>query len=252
MSTLNTSASVKVSRYAAGVMAPHSHQTSSLTLVLNGRYEETIRGRAAWHDPGALLFYPSGEPHSQLFPPVGALKLSVFPTTAMVEYLSEGLPLGEAPVAASSEFARLGLRMMREIRLADPFSRTVLDGLCWELIALFARHARRDEPSQNTLAARARATVLAQLDRPLSIARLAALCDIHPARLARAFRSEMGIGLGEYQRAVRLGEALRLIGQTETPLSEVALACGFCDQSHLSRAFKAAYGCTPATFRRGS
>ena len=170
----------------------------------------------------------------------------------MIEYLSDTLPLGQAPVAASSEFAQLGRRMTREIRLADPFSRTALEGLSWELVALFARHARRDEPNPSALAARARAAIIAHLDRPLSIARLAVLCDIHPARLARIFRGEMGIGLGEYQRALRLGEALRLIGQTDTPLSEVALACGFCDQSHLSRAFKAAYGCTPAAFRRGS
>jgi AraC family transcriptional regulator len=96
----------------------------------------------------------------------------------------------------------------------------------------------------------ARDFIVAHLDQPLSIARLAELCDVHPARLARAFRRETGVGPGEYQRALRLRHALRLVAETDAPLSEVALACGFCDQSHFSRAFKAVYGCAPKTYRR--
>ncbi|WP_297512742.1 AraC family transcriptional regulator [uncultured Caulobacter sp.] len=246
------SAHAKVSRYAPGAMAAHSHETPSLTLVLNGRYEETIRGRADWHRPGALLFYPPGEPHAQRFAPTGALKLSLSPKPAMLDYLSDRLPLAEAPVAVSSEFARLGRRMTREIRVADAFSPTAIEGLSWELIALFARHAGRDETGESAIVAKAREAMVAHLDRPLSVARLAALCDVHPARLARAFRRETGLGPGEHQRALRLRQAHRLIGETDTPLSEVALSCGFCDQSHLSRAFKAAYGCAPMAFRRGA
>ena len=35
------------------------------------------------------------------------------------------------------------------------------------------------------------------------------------------------------------------------PVAEVAAACGFVDQSHLTRAFKRAFGMTPGVFRRG-
>lgn len=250
--TVFSFAHARISRYAPGVMAAHSHDTSSLTLVLNGRYEETIRGRTGWHGLGTLLFYPSGEPHAQRFPPAGALKLSLSPKAAMADYLAEHLPLAEAPVAASPQFALLGRRMAQEISLADPFSRTALEGLSWELIALFARHARQEEARESALVAKARAIIADHLDRPLSIARLAELCDAHPARLVQAFRRELNMGPGEHQRVARLKAAARMIAETATPLSEVALACGFCDQSHLSRAFKAAYGCTPTTLRRGS
>jgi AraC family transcriptional regulator len=40
-------AHARISRYSSTPMAVHSHATPSLTLVLNGRYEETIRGRSA-------------------------------------------------------------------------------------------------------------------------------------------------------------------------------------------------------------
>jgi len=245
-------AHAKMSRYAAGAMAAHSHETPSLTLVLNGSYEETIRGHCASHRTGALLFYPAGEPHSQRFPPTGAFKLSLSPTATMLDYLADRLPLAEAPVAMAPELLRLGRRMAQELRIADAHSRMALEGLSWELIALFSRHANHREEACSSSVAKARACIAAQLDQPLSIAHLAALCDVHPARLVRAFRRELGVGPGEYQRTLRLKHALQLVGETDAPLSEVAQACGFCDQSHFSRAFKAAYGCAPATFRRCS
>lgn len=247
--TPHSTAYAKVSRYAVGAMAVHCHETSSLTLVLGGSYEETIRGRAASHSAGALLFYPAGEPHSQRFPATGALKLSLSPAPAMLDYLADRLPLAEAPVAAAPELMCLGRRMAQEIRVADAYSRMALEGLSWELIALFGRHAGYRAAESSRWVAKARACMAAHLDQPLSIARLATLCDVHPARLVRAFRRELGMGPGEYQRTLRLKHALHLVSETDMPLSEIALACGFCDQSHFSRAFKAAYGDAPSAFR---
>jgi AraC family transcriptional regulator len=251
-SPATASARARISRYAPGAMAAHSHDTPSLTLVLRGRYQETIRDRAEWHGSGALLFYPPDEPHAQLFDPGGAVKLSLSPTSAMLDYLADSLPLRQAPFAAAPEFVRLGRRMAEEIRQADAHSATALEGLSWELIALFGRHGVRAEAADPPTVAKARDYIAAHLDQPLSIARLAALCDSHPARLTRAFRRALGMGPGEYQRGLRLEHALRLVDETDAPLSEVALACGFCDQSHFSRAFKAAYGATPASSRRRS
>lgn len=252
-STANAfSARARVTRYAPRPMAAHSHDAPSLTAVLRGRYEEAIRGRADWHGPGALLFYPAGESHAQRFDPGGAVKLSLSLTSAMLDHLADRLPLAEAPFTQAPEIARIGRRMVDEIRLADAHSRAALEGLSWELVALFGRHAGRDAAAGNLEVAKAREVIAAQPDQPLSITRLAALCDSHPARLTRAFRRELGVGPGEFQRRLRLEQALRFVGETDAPLSQVALMCGFCDQSHLSRAFKAAYGCAPAAFRRRS
>ncbi|MBV8472677.1 MAG: helix-turn-helix transcriptional regulator, partial [Hyphomicrobiales bacterium] len=42
----------------------------------------------------------------------------------------------------------------------------------------------------------------------------------------------------------------RLLLTTETPISEIALACGLTDQSHLTRIFKRSVGMPPAAWRR--
>ena len=48
---------------------------------------------------------------------------------------------------------------------------------------------------------------------------------------------------------IRLNEAVRLISNTNLPLSQIAEMCGFCCASHLSTRFKAAFGHSPSVFR---
>jgi transcriptional regulator GlxA family with amidase domain len=56
--------------------------------------------------------------------------------------------------------------------------------------------------------------------------------------------------LGSYVRGLRLEwVAARLLGSEES-LASIALAAGFADQSHLTRAFKAYSGLTPQIYRR--
>ena len=56
--------------------------------------------------------------------------------------------------------------------------------------------------------------------------------------------------VAELARECRLAEAARMLRGTRRPIAEIAAACGFTDQAHLTRRFHAAYGSTPARFRR--
>ena len=66
----------------------------------------------------------------------------------------------------------------------------------------------------------------------------------------RAFKRRYGLPPHAYQLAVRLGEARRLLSEGGAPL-DVALRCGFVDQSHFNRHFKRNYGVTPTHYARG-
>ena len=78
---------------------------------------------------------------------------------------------------------------------------------------------------------------------------VAAAVEVHPSHLARVFRKFYGCTLGDFLRRVRLEHAVQALSRQEKSLAEVALAAGFCDQSHLTRAFKSHLGMTPAKFR---
>ena len=68
--------------------------------------------------------------------------------------------------------------------------------------------------------------------------------------LARVFRLHLGCTPGDYLRRRRLARAAVLLRETARPLSDVALACGFADQSHLAHAFRRHAGVSPGAFRR--
>ena len=65
-----------------------------------------------------------------------------------------------------------------------------------------------------------------------------------------AFAARFGTAPHRQLVQLRLSEARRLLRDGEAP-AEVAAACGFADQSHLTRWFRRAYGLPPAAFVRG-
>lgn len=71
----------------------------------------------------------------------------------------------------------------------------------------------------------------------------------HPSHLTRAFRRRWGMTPGEYLRRLRVAEAVRLLRQTDLPLSHVAFGAGFSDQSHMGRWMRRYTGATPAGIR---
>jgi AraC family transcriptional regulator len=69
-------------------------------------------------------------------------------------------------------------------------------------------------------------------------------------RLARTFRRQRGESVGDCVRRLRVESARRLLEDGRQPLSEVALAAGFADQSHFTRVFRRLTGMTPGEYRR--
>jgi len=66
----------------------------------------------------------------------------------------------------------------------------------------------------------------------------------------RAFKRRYGLPPHAYQICVRLDQARRMLSDGAVPV-DVALRCGFVDQSHFNRHFKRAFGVTPAEYARG-
>ncbi|HEX2013451.1 MAG TPA: AraC family transcriptional regulator, partial [Roseateles sp.] len=87
-------------------------------------------------------------------------------------------------------------------------------------------------------------------DGPLRLGELAAEAGVHPVSLARAFRRQYGLSPGQLQRRAQLNRAAALLRRGLSPAA-AALDCGFADQSHFTRAFRAEYRCTPAAWQAG-
>lgn len=84
---------------------------------------------------------------------------------------------------------------------------------------------------------------------PPSTVAIAERLKLHPAWLARAYRSAVGEGIGDTLRRQRVERAARLLRTTELPAAMVAQEAGFCDQSHMNRSFRELLGRTPCSIR---
>ena len=88
------------------------------------------------------------------------------------------------------------------------------------------------------------------LSADFTVARLAALCGLSRSYFARAFKVSMGLPPHHWLMHHRIACAQNMLETTNDSISAVALACGFADQSHLTRVFHAIVGTSPAAWRR--
>jgi AraC-like DNA-binding protein len=84
----------------------------------------------------------------------------------------------------------------------------------------------------------------------LTLDELAAAAGLSRYYFLRAFRRAVGVTPHAYLTGRRIAAAKAFLAGT-VPLSEVAVACGFYDQSHFTRSFKGCTGVTPGQYRRG-
>jgi transcriptional regulator of acetoin/glycerol metabolism len=97
---------------------------------------------------------------------------------------------------------------------------------------------------------RVQSYIQSHLAERVSIEQLAAVAGLSAFHFARAFKQSEGTTPHEYLVDRRVAHACALLKETDTPLSEIALASGFADQSHFARQFKKRVGISPRLFRQ--
>lgn len=91
-----------------------------------------------------------------------------------------------------------------------------------------------------------------RIGQDLSLRELAREASLSLFHFARAFKAATGIAPHQYVLERRVARARELLAQGKMPLSEIASACGFASQAHLTNVFKRATGATPGAFRAQS
>ena len=83
-----------------------------------------------------------------------------------------------------------------------------------------------------------------------TIARISRIVSMAPSTLLPIFKRVTGYSPIDYLLRVRLSKAAELLLQTETPISGIALECGFPDSNYFARQFKKYYNLSPRDYRR--
>jgi len=99
---------------------------------------------------------------------------------------------------------------------------------------------------------RAKELMAADLSEDMSLNRLASECGLSARHLARGFRQSTGVSPHRWMMKYRIERATELLRDRGLSLTDIALVCGFADQSHFTRAFTAMVGISPGACRRWS
>lgn len=230
---------------AVGTNAPG--QAVFCTLLSGRQQWATEAGKILWTVPGTWR-YRTGEPDLIFGITVqSAVALEVHFDPTRFPAVAE---LPNHAFLDSTDGRRLIEALMRDLRYPDAASPFMIEASFRELLGAFLRSQesveRADVPKW-LLAARK--TLDQKFRHGISLNALAGEVKMHPAHLARTFKKHFGVSVGEYVRDRRLEWAFRKLGSTEAKLAEIAIAAGFADHAHFSRAFRTRYGLTPSECR---
>ncbi|NYF79033.1 helix-turn-helix domain-containing protein [Granulicella arctica] len=85
-----------------------------------------------------------------------------------------------------------------------------------------------------------------------SVAQIARRCRLSVCHFSRLFKAKFGMPLHRYRVNRRIKEAKSRLVDSSDPISQIALDCGFADQSSFTRRFTAVSGVSPGIWRRQS
>ena len=97
---------------------------------------------------------------------------------------------------------------------------------------------------------RAKELLMEKLSEDVPLATLAHECGLSLTHFSKAFRKSVGVPPHQWLIQRRIEFATRLLRDAPMSLAEIALACGFSNQSHFTRFFSSIMGVSPGVWRR--
>ena len=231
---------------------PHTHDGFGLGAIESGVERFRYRGADHLAPPDSVVMMNPDELHTGRAETEGGwhYRMVYIEPHVVAEVTGE-------PAWWFTDVVREDLPSARRVTaLLDALWRTreplAFDGLLYELLNQFRRHAQVPRKAMDGRAARFVPVVdylREHLARKLTLDELADVAGLSPFHFLRQFQSQHHATPQQMLMAFRLAEAKRLLSRGEAP-AQVAAAVGLTDQAHLTRTFARRYGVTPARYQR--
>lgn len=238
--------------YSPGYQTPkHTHKQALFCYVMQGNYTESYGGRTRECRTSTLLFHPPGELHAEYFHDAGGRSFIIEMAPDWLTRMRQHLPLTDNSTDFhGGVFELLSRKLYKEFVQPDSASPLIIEGLMMEMLG---ETARRNTVRQNHHSPRwlqqAKDLLHARFTESLTLADIAQNVGIHPVHLAQSFHKTYQCTIGDYVRKLRIEYACHELAASAKPIVEIALAAGFCDQSHFTRTFKRVMGAAPSQYR---
>jgi AraC family transcriptional regulator len=227
----------------------HDHEAPNLNFVLGGSHAEKFRSKEVECLCGSIVVKPGGAVHANQYGGAGS-RAVVFEFPAKPES-----PWGLSALFREIRWVEGGVpsvyawQAFQEARMQTSGWRLRTEEL---LLLLCTAISDRELPRNIRLNPRlnkVRDYLECSYAEELTVTAIAAMFDLHPVYLTRAFQQRFGCTVAQFIRRKRLDRAVREIASTSKRTAEIAAECGFYDQSHLTNSLRTLTGLNPKTLR---
>lgn len=228
---------------------------SKLYYIADGLCKIQIGSKTYIGREGDVFLIPKNVPHSyesDTSRPFGELWIhfDVFPNADIFEllHLPYLLHLGSNhPIKASFErFEKLQTSNL----IADKFA---VKAVLFEILAEYVKEGAAADCEIKSESNMRLESVLHYIHEhtaeTISVAKLAALVQMHPNHFIRFFKAHTGYTPANYIKGVRMETAKRLLEESELNISEIAERVGMHEASYFSKMFKEYHSMSPKTYR---
>ncbi|MGI9412683.1 MAG: AraC family ligand binding domain-containing protein [Hyphomicrobiales bacterium] len=240
--------------------ARHTHETYVVGIIEAGCETYFCEGETYWAGPGDFCMVNPEQVHDGAPHDGGYRYRMIYPTVGFMTEIAEDVfdrPCSDPPVFRSPRVHDPELAVeFHKAHVALEASGDVLERderMILVLGKLLARHAGapsfRSSRGERSAIGLARAFIDENYGDEIGLDVLAAVSRLSRHHFIRAFKRETGMTPHAYVTDRRVREARKLLAGGMAPANAAAV-CGFYDQSHLNRLFKARVGVTPGAFRR--
>jgi len=227
----------------------HYHENPYFTFLLQGNMKEGNKKEIYDCSAGTLLYHHWEDAHYNIKPDIFTRGFHINITKEWFEKFQLSQNQAEGSFNIKNPAVKLLMyQIFKETKLNDHSFELSVHQL---LLHLFDQWSNRESRSEkNPIWVKQIDEILHEnFAEKLSLYELSKTLNIHPIHLSRDFQKYFKCNLGEYRRKLKVERSLKILNNFES-LSEVALECGFSDQSHFIRCFKENMGITPLKYRQ--
>ncbi|GAA4041191.1 helix-turn-helix domain-containing protein [Parerythrobacter jejuensis] len=214
----------------------HGHHGAHIVFVTSGAYVTSVTGENGFVATPVAVMNPPGMWHRDHF--VGGR--GSFMT---VDLHCDDLEDGYARHDQSQSGLALLARIAACLSSADPLA---LEDSAALLVEKFTPLGAPERQDPGAIALAYDAIMASEEPWLLTASHLAQAACMHPNSLPRAFRNHFGRTASQIAKARQVELCADAIAKRDYPLAEAAIAFGFCDQAHMTGAFRRVTGLPPA------
>jgi len=225
----------------------HYHETLHMSFVLTGGNLEKRHTYDIERLPGVTTLYNAGEIHQSTKTIALSKNFNIEIENSF--FHQYGLSAVSADYCAAREPANtlFMLNILNEWKTDNELSKTSIHALMLD----FLRGVKQPGSVENmpSWLNDIRALLNDKWNENISLNELARAVNVHPVTVCKYFHRYFGCTIGEYVRKLKIKRAITLIQTSSCSLTQIAIECGFADQSHFIRTFKQQAAFLPKKFR---